>query len=433
MQPASRRSFPVLLAIVAATVGCLSRSAASDAPANTPSPAPPAGVTSAPAQAESGSPPERSERAAALIERVSAENLSADVELLAAIPTRHVNSPTVAEAAVAIHDGFQSAGGRLRVEYDPFPLAYNGLQTTQRNIVATLPGSDPSAGIVVVGAHYDSRTVDLTDAASPAPGADDNATGVAALLEMARLLAEMTPRATIVFVAFSAEEVGVVGSTHYVEAALERGDDIRAMFALDIVGNAAGEAGEGAIRAFSAPPGDSSSRQLARYVDLQAQAYFSGFEVQVQPTLDRPGRYSDHKPFSDAGIPAMRLIEPVEDLNSQHSGGDLPGAISPAYLRNATQLALANVVSLADGPPAPGQPALGPTNTLTWMPVEGAAGYVVAFRLDDALEVDTLVRVGDVTSLTWDQMGAGRFGGISVAAVDAEGLMGALSPELALP
>jgi hypothetical protein len=320
------------------------------------------------------------------------------------------------------------------VAFDPFPLAFNGLPTIQQNVVATLPGSDPSAGVVVVGAHYDSRTVDINDAVSRAPGADDNATGVAALLEMARLLADTTPRATVVFVAFSAEEVGTVGSRHYVEAARHRGDDLREMMVLDIVGNAVGDSGASAIRVFSAPPDDSPSRQMARFVALQGQTYLSGFDVLVQSTVDRPGRYSDHVPLSDAGIPSVRLIEAVEDTARQHSGDDLPDTVSPEYLHDATQLALASLVNLADGPPAPSAPIrlTERPDTLAWEPVSGAVGYALVFRADGSQEIAHVVHVGDVTTLTWDAVGGGRFGAVSLAAIDAEGLMSPLSPELAL-
>lgn len=276
----------------------------------------------------------------------------AHVEMLSAIHSRHVNSATISEAAVTIYEAFRAAGGHLTVAYDEFPLSFNGITTTQRNMVATLPGSDPAAGMILIGAHYDSRTADLYDAAGPAPGADDNATGTAALLEIARVLANETPDATVVLVAFSAEEVGLWGSRHYVEAAQQRGNDIRAMIALDIIGNASGVQGEGVIRAF-ADPDHAPSQQLARLIAQQADTYLTDFAVQVQPTIDRPGRYSDHVPFSDAGIPAVRLIEAIEDVSKQHSPHDGIEHISATYLRQAVQLALASVINLAWGLPAP--------------------------------------------------------------------------------
>jgi len=426
----------ILVSVLAAgAMACRSSSAVTV----TPVPATPTArvlqeATPGPTPEGDGPSPAGGHRILTLLDSVSAEKLMAHVEALAAIHTRHVNSQGIGEAATLVRDGFDSAGGRLQVAFDPFPLTFDGLPTTQQNVVATLPGSDPSAGVVVVGAHYDSRTVDIDDASSRAPGADDNAAGVAALLEMARLLADSTPRATIVFIAFSAEEVGTVGSRHYVEAVRQRGDDLRAMMVLDIVGNAVGDTGAGSIRVFSAPPDGSSSRQIARFVALQGQTYLSDFDVLVQSTVDRPGRYSDHVPFCDAGIPSVRLIEAVEDTARQHSGDDLPDTVSPEYLRQATQLALASLVSLAEGPPAPPAPTRLPErpDTLTWEPVSGAVGYALDFRAAGGQEIARVVRVGDVTTLTWDAIGSGRFDAVSVAAIDAEGLMGPLSPELAL-
>ncbi len=283
------------------------------------------------------------------LEQVSADNLMAHVAALSSIPTRHVNSPHISDAAQYIYDSFAAVGGDIDVTYDEFPLTYNGMFTTQRNVIATLSGGDPLAGTVIVGAHYDSRTVDLRDDQSPAPGANDNASGAAALIELARLLAlEPTHNANIVLIAFSAEEVGKQGSQHYVELAQQRGDDIQAVIVLDIIGNASGPAGEGAIRVFSAEPDDSPSRGLARTIALVGETYLPDFDVQVQPTVDRPGRYSDHVPFSDAGYPAVRLIEAIEDVNYQHSQADTVEHLSPDYLRQSTQLTLASVLILAE-------------------------------------------------------------------------------------
>ena len=225
------------------------------------------------------------------------------------------------------------------VAYEDFELDYDGIVGSQRNVIARLPGSDPSAGVIVIGAHYDSRVADIKDAAERAPGANDNASGVAALIEIARLLAHETPVASIDFVAFAAEEIGSVGSSYYLGSAQARGEVIRGVIILDMIGNAGGPAGRGTLRVFSAPPDTSISRQLARWVSNVAQVYRPAFQVSVEPRLDRPGRFSDHVPFSQAGIPAIRLIELVEDSTRQHSPNDLPQYLDMAYLRQATQLA----------------------------------------------------------------------------------------------
>ena len=165
-------------------------------------------------------PPARVDLVDGLVANVSAQNLMSSVGQLSAVNSRHVNSPGAAQAAQRIFSGFQSAGGRLCVSYQDFAGEYDEVPTVQRNVIARLPGSDPSAGVIVIGAHYDSRVGDLKDAGTRAPGADDNATGVAALIEIARLLANETPVASIDVVAFAAEEVGTVGSSLYFLTAL---------------------------------------------------------------------------------------------------------------------------------------------------------------------------------------------------------------------
>jgi len=283
----------------------------------------------------------------AWLEAVSITNLMDTVFTLSSLHTRHVNSPTIHEAAQIIYGSFVSAGGNLQVATDEFALTWNGITSTQQNVIATLPGTDPTAGIVLIGAHYDSRTVDLNDAISPAPGADDNASGVAVVLELARVLAAETPRATIVFAAFSAEEVGRVGSKHYAEIAQARGDDIRAVIVLDIVGNSAGPIGEDSVRVFRDDSPDSPSRELALLLEQQGEDWVPDMDVQVQPTIDRPGRYSDHMSFSETGVAAMRLIEPIEDTGRQHSAFDTSDAVSGNYLRSITQIVLAALDALA--------------------------------------------------------------------------------------
>ncbi len=280
------------------------------------------------------------------MDAISVSNMMQTVFALSNLPTRHVNNSTIQDVAQIIYDRFIDAGGNLQVSTDKFPLLWNGVLTTQQNVAATLPGTDPTAGIVLIGAHYDSRTADLNDAVSPAPGANDNASGVAIMLELARVLAPEARRTTIVFAAFSAEEVGRVGSKHYVEAAQARNDDIRVVIVLDIVGNSAGPTGEGSLRVFSADPPDSPSRQLAYRFEKQSEHFMPGLDIQVQPTIDRPGRYSDHVAFSEVGIPAIRLIEPIEDPGRQHSAFDTPDTVSGDYLRVVAQVLLAYLGSL---------------------------------------------------------------------------------------
>ena len=118
----------------------------------------------------------------------------------------------------------------MQVRFDDFLVSYNGLSSNQQNIVATLPGTSSHAGVIIIGAHYDSRTLDPVDGSSLAPGANDNASGVAILLELARVLSSRTWNQTVMFVAFAAEEQGRFGSRHFVQEMVLDGRIIDAVF-----------------------------------------------------------------------------------------------------------------------------------------------------------------------------------------------------------
>jgi len=377
-------------------------------------------------------PPEKNEVVNDLIQDVSAERLYDHVQVLSAIPTRHANSPGADQAADYILSAFQT-GGRLQVGVQEFQLDYDENVTLQRNVIATLPGADPNAGTIIIGAHYDSRTFEPNDAETSAPGANDNATGTAALIEMARLLSDEAFPHTIQFVAFAAEEVGAWGARTYLSRAQAEGRPIEAVIILDIVGNSAGPQGENTIRLFATPPAegdtDSSSRALARTLDYTAGLYLPAFDVQMQPTIDRPGRYSDHVPFGEAGIPAVRFIELIEDTNRQHSEFDQPQFVSLTYLRTSTQLALLNTVSLASGLPVPTQIDEG-SEILTWSPEEVAAAYVVALRTEEDLEPTEFIRTIEPALPLEDVSNDFQFAGIAV--VDETGIVGLFSPEYSL-
>ena len=287
---------------------------------------------------------------AAGLANVSFERLEADVQALAAIPTRHVNSGGIRLAADFLLEGFRQAGDHVLPSEYPFPLEFGGMVSEQRNIVARIPGWDEAAGSILIGAHYDSRTVSIDDWASPAPGANDNATGVASLLEIARLLNDFRPRATILLVAFSAEETGLQGSRHYVVSGVPEQEGLRAMLDLDIIGNSAGEAGAGTLRVFAGGGPGSSSLGLATWLRGVAEAHVPDLEVLVQDQLDRPGRYSDHVSFFEAGIPSVRLIEDLEQTELQHNADDRPERIDAQYLVRVTRLVLAAAFELSEDP-----------------------------------------------------------------------------------
>src|ERR1700679_387002 len=205
----------------------------------------------------------------AMVADVSPERIQKSIYVLASFKTRHTLSDSlpsgdgIGGAVSWIRAEFEriskEAGGRLNVELDSFdqhpapPRIPQEVQIT--NVVATLPGTDAASGrTLVVSGHYDSRASNPLDATSAAPGADDDASGVAAVIELARVMSHYRFPATIVFLAVAGEEQGLNGSTHWAKAAKERHADIEAMLGNDIIGNSRSEAGavdRGSVRLFA--------------------------------------------------------------------------------------------------------------------------------------------------------------------------------------
>lgn len=212
--------------------------------------------------------------------------------------------------------------GRLHVVVDKFeataPRTHNQPLPMQ-NVYAILAGSDPalSKTAIVVSGHYDSMPSNVMDADSDAPGADDDASGTAVSVECARLLAAGTYRATLVFAAVAGEEQGLLGGTRLLEYLRQNGYTVGAMLDNDIVGADFAPGAPHRARVFSGggPDGvDSASRELARAVEaIDGQP-----SIRLIFRLDRLGRGGDHRPFVEAGLPAVRFTEPLEDYHHEH-------------------------------------------------------------------------------------------------------------------
>ena len=287
------------------------------------------------------------------------------------------------------------------------------------NVVATLPGAMPEAAdrhYYVIG-HYDSRASDPMDRKGDAPGANDDASGVALLVELARVMASRRYDATIVFMATAGEEQGLLGADRHARAAAEAGIDIRGVLSNDIIGDPTGPRGaedRDRIRVFSAalPPwlsdadlqrirtlgsaSDSASRQLARFVDEVARWH----DLPVKPMLvfrrDRFLRGGDHTAFNRSGFAAVRFTEVREHYDRQHQDpreedgreyGDLPEHVDGEYLRGVTQLVGAALAHLANAPSSPSRARiitaeLTDDTTLRWdpSPEPDVAGYEVVWR-----------------------------------------------------
>ena len=318
---------------------------------------------------------------AAAVAEVDPDRIEATVRKLCSFQTRHVLSRTDGDAegtgsarrwlkaeyeAVA-----SSAGGRMSVRFqeEVMPCLRNGMPRRLKvvNVIATLRGTTDPARIYVVGGHYDSRNSDGADGEGAAPGAVDDASGTAAALEAARVLAKRNFAATIMFVAYDAEEQGLLGSKAHAQLLADDGATVDGMITCDIVGNTTGMDGntyDGFVRCFSyAPTGnDSFGRSMARAVTRAGRAYVEGFDVKLIYRGDRYGRGGDHRSFFDQGYPAVRLTEPREDFSRQHQNvrlkngspyGDLPDYVDFDYTANVGRVVVATLFELASAPPPP--------------------------------------------------------------------------------
>jgi hypothetical protein len=315
-------------------------------------------------------PPNASVGLSLLLDQVDETRLMAHIAALESVGTRHVNSsytdPTrgIGAAYNYILSQFQAISrdseGNFAVWTDYFTLDAFGHRSTARNVVGVIGDTDYGSGTIIIGAHYDSRCSKLDDYLADAPGADDNASGVAALIELARILSAHPHRVRIILVAFSAEEVWTTnthgelrgsGSMAFVREFVQANHvNVKAMINLDMIGSSGpdGQHHDHEIRLFSAGPADSVSRQLAWQIYDLGAVYVPEMQILVQENGDREGRYGDQLSFSDAGYPAVRFIEPMEDREHQHNDGDTIDRIEPEYLTEVTRCLLAIISVMAD-------------------------------------------------------------------------------------
>jgi len=285
------------------------------------------------------------------------------------------------------------------------------------DVVAIQRGSGDPNRVVIVQGHIDSRVNDVMDATTDAPGANDDASGVALTLESARLLSREKFAGTIVYAALSGEEQGLWGGTLLAETAKARGWQVVGVLNNDIVGNTHGIGGEHidtAVRVFSEGIGstpdantklqrsiggedDGPSRALAKAVVMAAKAQPGiGLEVLAIRRPDRFQRGGDHLPFLEAGYPAVRFTEATENYDRQHQTvrtengrryGDTIEFVDFPYLAKVTALNMAVLRQLASAPAAPERAsiagAVSDDTTVTWTAVPGAAGYRVRWRRAD--------------------------------------------------
>lgn len=358
--------------------------------------------------------------------QVSAERLHATIAKLVSFGTRHTGSDTrsptrgIGAARRWIASDFAAAskdcGGRLRIETPSQVMTAERLAgpTEVMDVLAILPGTSDPGRVIVISGHYDSRVTDAKNFTSDAPGANDDGSGTAAVIEAARVLCHHRFPATLVFAALAGEEEGLLGGKVLAQYAVAQGWRVEANLNNDIVGNTEGIGGardnthvrvfsegtratetkaEADKRRVNGGEVDSPSRNLARFMDGLADRYLSNFDVTMVYRTDRYSRGGDQTEMLKAGFPAVRVTESTENYTRQHQDlrvengiryGDVVEGVDFPYLAQVTRL---NVVTMAALAMAPAPPegvdiagALSADTTVKWTPAPEAARYRAWWR-----------------------------------------------------
>ena len=301
----------------------------------------------------------------------------------------------------------------------PTPTKVTDVLAIQRGTI------DPNR-VVIISGHIDSRVTDVMNATADAPGANDDGSGTAAVIEAARVLSKHRFPYTIVYAVLSGEEQGLLGGKILADHARAQGWEVLANLNNDIIGNSCGSdnvCDAAHVRVFSEGPrwqgrealmaaqrsqggeNDAPSRNLSRWIAYLAGDLSLGLDVRQIWRNDRFGRGGDHTELLNAGYPAVRLTVAVENYDWQHQDlrvekgveyGDTIDKVDFPYLRKVVQLNVAALAALASAPPPPGptvEGAVSTDTTLTWQPVRGADAYIIRWRRTDASQWEHSVRV----------------------------------------
>lgn len=404
-----------------------------------------------------------------IVKQISPARIEATIRKLVGFRTRHTMSDTVSETEgigaarrwIKAELERCGAGTALQVAFDSHiaPVSARISRPTEIvNVVATLQGTQAASvdRMYVVSGHYDSRNTDVMDATGDAPGANDDASGTAAVMEMACVMAKYKFDATLVFMTVAAEEQGLLGAAHWAEQAKQKNLNIAGMFTNDIIGSSRDEDGkkddtqvrlfaEGlpvqkensdAVRTLIQTGGenDSLSRQLARAVKQAGERYVPKFKVNVIQRRDRYLRGGDHMPFLERGYAALRFTEPAEDFNHQHQNirtengvliGDLPQYNDYNYIAKVARVNAAALSSLALAPAAPQKVQVRTTKLqndteLVWQANSepDLAGYRIVWRDTTAADWQGSKFVGKVTEYTMPQSKDNVYFGVQAVDVD---------------
>jgi hypothetical protein len=394
----------------------------------------------------------------ALLREIDPDRIHATVLRLTQFGTRHTASSQtdpvrgIGAATSWVLDQMQAiaatSSGRMTVQKQTFvqPVASRILvPTTITNVIATLQGTSSPQRYYVVTGHLDSRVTDVLDFTSDAPGADDDASGVAAVLEMARVFATRQFPGTLVFATVAGEEQGLYGSSFMAQQMATAGADVQGMFSNDIVGASQAHDGtrpdpftvrmflEGIPTSATADDianmqsvggeNDGKSRQLGRFVREVAPFELTGMNVRLVWRRDRYLRGTDSLSFQGHGYPAARFTEPRENFDHEHQNtqvvngvqfGDLIQYVDFSYIARVARVNAAALYSLAASPSTPKNllihttppGTLSGTNltTLDWdaNPEASLAGYEVVQRETTSPDWTSAIDVGNVTTVTLD-------------------------------
>jgi hypothetical protein len=456
----TRRTLLTASAVTAAAAVAAPAAAASAAPANTNGHNGPG--TRIQAQSPDGALRD-------LLGEIDKDRIEAIVHRLAAFGTRHTSSSQddpvrgIGAARDWIYDQMLSfaaaSDGRMTVQKQTFVQPVSSripVPTVITNVIATLRGdTEPNRTYVITG-HYDSRCTDVLDFTSDAPGADDDASGVAVIMELARLFATRRTEATLVFAAVAGEEQGLYGSAHMAAQMKADGVDVQGMFSNDIVGSSTDENGnrdphalrlfvegvptsetpaQASIRQSVGGETDSSSRQWGRFVTSVADNGQTDMNIRIIYRRDRYLRSSDQVSFLQQGWPAGRFTEPAENYDHEHQNvrvvdgvqfGDLAEFCDFDYITRVAKVNAAVLYSAANAPGTPKSPVIVTTvltndSTLHWAAsvAPDLAGYELVWRDVTSPDWEWVVPVGNVTSATVDLIKDNVF--IGVRAVDTDG------------
>ncbi|UFH45539.1 M20/M25/M40 family metallo-hydrolase [Flavobacterium galactosidilyticum] len=368
-----------------------------------------------------------------MVSEVKSENMEATVRKLVSFGTRHTLSDTKSNTR-----GIGAAQRWVKSEFDKYALSSNGRLTSKidfftvkadgkriatdsqlGNVMATLKGTDSTDDrVLIISGHLDSRASDVMDSKIDAPGANDDASGVAAMMELARIMSKREFPFTLIFVAVVGEEQGLYGAKHLADVAKDEKWNVVAMINNDMIGNSLSSStllrdnlqvrvfsetipyletdAEAKMRRSTNRDNDSPSRQLARYIKTVTNQYIDQLDIKLVYRNDRFLRGGDHTPFSQNGFTAIRFCEMNENFDHQHQDvrkenniqyGDLPEFMDFEYLKKVTSSNLATFSNLAWSPKAPtnvGIEVKELTNfsTLVWNAPEGKSvyGYNILIR-----------------------------------------------------